>query len=244
MEKEHWLSRTELLIGEENIRKLQNAHVLIAGLGGVGGYAAEAVTRAGVGSITIVDNDVITPTNRNRQLIALVSDEGKAKAEVMRHRLLNINEDLNIRVLAHYLIEDTIKQTLSGEYDYVIDAIDTLSPKVHFIKESLGKGFRLVSSLGAGGRLDPSQIHVTDISKTYNCTFARALRKRLHREGIDTGFQAVFSTEPVIKSSVVVTPNERNKKSMVGTISYLPAIFGLMAASVAIRGIIEQDDIS
>lgn len=240
MKNESWLSRTELLIGEENIRKLQDSHVLIAGLGGVGGYAAESITRAGVGSITIVDNDVISPSNRNRQLIALVSDEGKAKAEVMKHRLLNINEDLNIRVLSHYLVEETIEQTLAEEYDFVVDAIDTLSPKTHFIKESLKKGFRLVSSLGAGGRLDPTKIDIKDISETYNCTFARALRKRLHKEGIYSGFDAVFSTEQVVKSSVVATNGERNKKSMVGTISYLPAIFGLMAASVVIRGIINK----
>ena len=240
MKNEHWLSRTELLIGKGNIDKLQHSRVLIAGLGGVGGYAAEAIARAGVGSITIVDNDVISPSNRNRQLLALVSDEGKAKAEVMKQRLLNINEELNIRVLAHYLIEETIEQTLSAEYDYVIDAIDTLSPKVHFIKTCLDKNFSLVSSLGAGGRLDPTKIQIADISKTYNCTFARALRKRLHKEGIDSGFQTVFSTETVAKSAVVPTQGERNKKSMVGTISYLPAIFGLMAASVVIRGIIGE----
>ncbi len=239
MKNEHWLSRTELLIGKEKIEKLRSSHVLIAGLGGVGGYAAEAIARAGIGSITIVDNDVISPTNRNRQLLALVSDEGKAKAEVMRHRLLNINEDLQIKVLGHYLIEETIEKTLNGKYDFVVDAIDTLAPKTHFIKECLEKDFQLVSSLGAGGRLDPSQIRIADISETYNCNFARALRKRLHRIGIDSGFKAVFSTEPVIKSSIVETQNERNKKSMVGTISYLPAIFGLMAASVVIRGIIK-----
>lgn len=240
MNENYWLSRTELLLGQENIIKLEKAHVLIAGLGGVGGYAAEAICRAGVGKITIVDNDKVTPSNRNRQLLAMKSTEGVDKTGLMAKRLLDINPDLKLTVHNAYLKDEKIIEVLSDEFDYVIDAIDTLSPKIYFIKSCIERGLPLISSMGAGGRLDPMQIRISDISESMGCPFAQVVRKKLHGLGIRSGFKVVFSTEVVPKKVVLVTDNSPNKKSTVGTISYMPAIFGLLAASAAIRDIIEH----
>lgn len=238
MDENYWLARTELLIGKDNIKKLQNAHVLVAGLGGVGGYAAEAICRAGVGEMTIIDSDIVTVTNRNRQLLATRSAERKEKIKLMAERLMDINSDLELHPLKVYLKDEKIPDILNQKFDYVVDAIDTLSPKIFFIKNCVERNLNLVSSMGSGGRLDPSQIQVTDVSKSYNCQFAQVVRKKLHGWDIRTGFKVVFSPEAVPKSAVMVTDNETNKKSTVGTISYMPAIFGLTAASVVIRDLI------
>lgn len=240
MDENYWLSRTELLIGKENIKKLSQAHVLVAGLGGVGGYAAEAICRSGVGEITIIDADVVNPTNRNRQLLALESTQGKSKVDLMAERLIDINPDLKLNKLQVYLKDEKIPEILANKFDYVVDAIDTLSPKIFFIKNCMEKKLPLVSSMGSGGRLDPSQIKVADVSKSYACNFAQVVRKKLHGWNIYTGFKVVFSPEPVPKSVVVVTDSEANKKSTVGTISYMPAIFGLTLASVVIRDLIDK----
>jgi tRNA A37 threonylcarbamoyladenosine dehydratase len=241
MDENFWLNRTELLIGSEKIEALRNAHVLIAGLGGVGGYAAEAICRAGVGEITIVDDDVVKPSNRNRQLLALTSTENRLKTELMAERLMDINPHINLHVRKTYLKDEKIPELLQAPFNYVIDAIDTLSPKIYFIKNCLDRKLPLVSSMGAGGRFDPLLIHVADLAETYGCTFAQAVRKKLHGLGIRTGFKVVFSSEPVPKEVIKVTDHEANKKSTVGTISYMPAMFGLVAASVAIRGLINPD---
>lgn len=238
MDENYWLARTELLIGKENIEKLQNSHVLIAGLGGVGGYAAEAICRSGVGEMTIIDSDVVTATNRNRQLLATRSAERKEKIKLMAERLMDINPELKLHALKIYLKDEKIPDVLNQNFDYVVDAIDTLSPKVFFIKNCMERKLNLISSMGSGGRLDPSQIKVVDISKSYNCQFAQVLRKKLHGWDIHSGFKVVFSPESVPKSAVMVAVNEINKKSTVGTISYMPAIFGLTAASVVIRDMI------
>lgn len=229
-----------MLIGKENLAKLKKAHVLIAGLGGVGGYTAEAICRAGIGKITIADNDKVSPSNRNRQLLAMRSTEGVDKTSLMAERLLDINPDLNLIVHNAYLKDEKIYEVLSAEFDYVIDAIDTLSPKIYFIKNCIERGLPLISSMGAGGRLDPLQIMISDISKSMGCPFAQVVRKRLHGLGIRSGFNVVFSTEVVPKNVVVITDNSPNKKSTVGTISYMPAMFGLMASSKVIRDIIER----
>jgi tRNA A37 threonylcarbamoyladenosine dehydratase len=240
MSKSDWLVRTELLIGKENLEKLRKAHILIAGLGGVGGYAAEAICRAGVGRMTIADNDHVSPSNRNRQLIALSSAEGKSKAELMANRLLDINPDLELKVFTEYLKDDKIPAVLSAGFDYVIDAIDTLSPKIFFIKNCIDKKIPLVSSMGAGGRFDPLRVKIADIDESYGCQFAQVVRKKLHALGINTGFKVVFSSETVSKKVIAITDNEPNKKSTVGTISYMPAVFGLVAASVVIRDILQK----
>ena len=234
----HWLTRTELLLGDEGLKKLKSARVLVVGLGGVGAYAAEMICRAGVGEMTIVDGDVINSTNRNRQLPALKSTEGLSKAEIMGGRLKDINPDLKLSVIAEYIKDDRIVEVLDMGYDYVVDAIDTLSPKIFLIYNTLQKKIPLVSSMGAGGKFDPTRITISDISETTNCLLARILRKRLHRLGVRDGFKAVYSTEIVDKNKVVPTEGERNKASVVGTISYMPAAFGIACASVVIRDLV------
>lgn len=240
MDENYWLARTELLIGKKKINKLSESHVLIAGLGGVGAYAAEAICRAGVGKMTIVDADVVNPTNRNRQLLALENTHGENKVDLMADRLKNINPEMKINALHVYLRDEKIPGILSAHFDYVVDAIDTLSPKVFFIKKCIEKKLPIISSMGSGGRLDPAQIQIADISKSHGCKFAQAVRKRLNGFDIREGFKVVFSAEPVPKSVVIVTDNEANKKSTVGTISYMPAIFGLTVASVVIRDLIQD----
>jgi tRNA A37 threonylcarbamoyladenosine dehydratase len=241
MDENYWLARTELLIGKENIKKLARSHVLVAGMGGVGGYAAEAICRAGVGKMTIVDSDVVNPTNRNRQLLALESTQGKRKVDLMASRLMDINPKLDLKAINVYLKDEKNPELLTTEFDYVVDAIDTLSPKIYFIKKCMERKLPLVSSMGAGGRLDPSHIRVEDISKSYGCNFAQVVRKKLHGLNIHSGFKVVFSPEVVPKNVVVITANEANKKSTVGTISYMPAIFGMMVASVVIRDLIRNN---
>jgi tRNA A37 threonylcarbamoyladenosine dehydratase len=237
----HWLSRTKQLLGEKRLNVLQHSNVLVAGLGGVGSYAAEAICRAGVPKMTIVDSDVVTPSNRNRQLLALQKTEGLNKVAVMEERLKEINPEINLSVKKIYLKDEKIPAILEERFDYVVDAIDTLSPKIFFIKFVLGKGYPLVSSMGSGGRLDPSFVKVDDLSRSYGCNFARIVRKKLHGLGIRDGFKVVFSDEMVPEHAVMLTDNEANKKSIVGTISYMPAIFGLTAASVVIRDLISHE---
>jgi tRNA threonylcarbamoyladenosine dehydratase len=230
-----WLSRTELCLGSEALAKLKSSNVLVVGLGGVGAYAAEMICRAGVGSMTIVDGDKIHITNLNRQLPALTSTVGLPKAEVMGHRLMDINPNLNLTVIQKYIKDERLIEILDKQFDYVIDAIDTLAPKVFLIFHSLNRKYPVVSSMGAGGKLDPSRITISDISETTNCTLARTLRKRLHHLGIKDGFKAVFSPETVDKTRVMLTKGEQNKASIVGTISYMPAAFGIACASVVIQ---------
>ena len=226
-----WLSRTELLLGKERLGLLKKAHVLVAGLGGVGAYAAEQLCR------TIIDGDRVEVTNKNRQLPALDSNIGKAKAEVMAARFRDINPDIQLHVINDFIKDDRMIDILEmAKYDYVVDAIDTLAPKIFLIYHSLQKGYRVVSSMGAGGKMDPEQIRIADISKSYNCNLARMLRKRLHKLGVYKGVKVVFSPEEVDPEAVVLSESE-NKKSNVGTISYMPPLFGCFCASVVIRDI-------
>lgn len=237
-----WLKRTELLLGKEKLDKLQESNVLIIGLGGVGAYAAEQICRAGIGSITIIDGDVINESNLNRQLLALRSNIGLSKAEIMKKRLLDINEELKLIILNEFIENERIEEILLAQkYDYVVDAIDTLNPKIQLIGACLKNNLPLVSSMGTGGKIDPSQVKIADISKSYNDMLARMLRKRLHKQNIYTGFKVVFSSEEIDKTKVLVVENERNKKSMVGTISFMPAIFGNFIASVVINQLISTE---
>jgi tRNA A37 threonylcarbamoyladenosine dehydratase len=236
---ENWQERTELLIGKDKLNTLENSHVLIAGLGGVGAMAAEMICRAGIGNMTIIDSDKIQTSNRNRQIPALVSTEGKYKTDVVSERLMDINPDLKLSAINKYLKDEEIPNILTDQkYDYVIDAIDTLSPKVFFIYHALKLDLKLVSSLGTGRKFDPEMVKVVDISETYNCKLGYYLRKRLHKLEIFSNFKVVFSPEDVNNGSVELIANERNKKSRVGTISYMPAVFGCHAASVVIRDLI------
>jgi tRNA A37 threonylcarbamoyladenosine dehydratase len=232
---DEWLSRTELIIGEEGIKKLNEANVLVVGLGGVGAYAAEMICRAGVGSMTIIDGDTVHRSNRNRQLPALKSTEGFAKAEIMGSRLSDINPLLQLIVINEYIKDERMIEILDAGFDYVVDAIDTLSPKIFLIFHSLQHKFPVVSSMGAGGKFDPLKIKISDISGTTDCNLARILRKRLHRLGVRDGFTAVWSPETIDKTKIIATSGEQNKASVVGTISYMPAAFGIACASIVIR---------
>jgi tRNA A37 threonylcarbamoyladenosine dehydratase len=234
-----WLDRTNLLLGPEKLEKLKNASVLVVGLGGVGAYAAEMICRAGVGKITIADSDVVEISNRNRQLTALISTTGQPKTEIISNRLLDINPDLELHVVNEFIRDEKAVELLkSRPFDYVVDAIDTLAPKVFLIHHSLNLGIKLVSSMGAGGKMDPSKVEVADISKSFNCKLARMIRKRLTKLGIKKGFKVVFSPEEVDENAVRLEEGQ-NKKSAVGTISYMPAVFGCFAASVVIRDLAE-----
>lgn len=235
----YWLQRTELLVGAEGIEKLKKSHVLVVGLGGVGAYAAEQICRAGVSTMTLVDGDVVEETNRNRQLPALKSNEGRPKAEILAERFRDINPEIQLHIYNKYMADEEITRLLeANRYDYVVDAIDTLSPKTFLIVKTLNAGFPLVSSLGAGGKYDPSLVEVTDISKTYNCALARKLRKRLAKQGIYKGFDVVFSSE-LIEPEKVVAVLGKNKASTVGTISYMPPVFGCFCASVVLRNLLK-----
>lgn len=235
-----WLSRTELLIGHEKLMKLQNSHVLIVGMGGVGSFAAEFICRAGVRTMTIVDGDVVDPSNRNRQLPALFTTHGLPKAEIMAERLLAINPELKLNVIKEFLSPERAEQILSTKYDYVVDAIDSITPKIYFLKTAYEKGIRIISSMGAGAKLDPTMLQVVDISKTHTCPFAQYVRQRLKDYKIYKGIKTVFSTEKPIKESLMMTEGTSFKKSAYGTISYLPATFGSVCASVVIRDLMES----
>lgn len=239
---ENWQSRTSLLIGEEGLRRLQSAHVLIAGLGGVGSWAAEFVCRAGVGHITIIDHDTVKESNRNRQLPALLSTQGMSKTDIMAARLHDINPLLKLNAVHTFLRDEATRDILlKYKPDYIIDAIDTLSPKVFLIHFAVTNGFKIVSSMGAGGRLDPTAINIADISESRNCRLAYFIRKRLRKLGISKGFDVVFSTELADEEAIITVDDESNKKSTVGTISYIPAAFGACCASVAIRHLIRTN---
>lgn len=230
-----WLDRTELLFGKEKLDKLKNANVLVVGLGGVGAYAAEQLCRAGIGKMTIVDGDVVETTNRNRQLPALISNDGKPKAEVLANRFRDINAEIELTVINEFITDEKIIELLSSQpFDYIVDAIDTLSPKVFLIFHSLQLGLRVVSSMGAGGKIDPQKVQIADISKSYNCKLAKMIRKRLSRLGINKGVKVVFSPEDIDKATVRLE-DSKNKKSTVGTVSYMPPVFGCFISSVVIR---------
>ena len=235
-----WLERTELLLGEEKLTLLRNANVLVVGLGGVGAYAAEMIARAGVGKMTIADADTVSKSNINRQLIALHSTIGQEKSELMAQRLRDINPEIKLQVINRFIKDDETDALLDSQpFDYVVDAIDTLSPKLALIKGALDRNIPLVSSMGAGAKTDPTKMEICDITKTHHCPLAHMLRKRLHKIGIRTGFQAVFSPEAVREGAMILC-NEQNKKSNTGTISYIPALFGIGCASVVVRGLINE----
>ncbi len=217
------------------MNEIKRANVLVVGIGGVGAYAAEMLVRSGIGHITIADSDTVSESNINRQLIALHSTIGKLKTDVLAERLMDINPKLKLKVVPEYIKDEKTDEILdSDKFDYVVDAIDTLSPKLALIKGCLDRNIPIVSSMGAGSKLDPTKMEICDISKTHHCPLAHMLRKRLHKMGIRSGFKAVFSAEPP-KEGAMILCEEQNKKSNVGTISYLPALFGIGCASVVIR---------
>ena len=233
---EDWKQRTRLLLGEEKMERLQQAHVLVVGLGGVGAYAAEMICRAGVGRMTIVDADTVQPTNINRQLPALHSTMGREKAEVLAVRFKDINPDIQLTVLPVFLKDDNIPELLDAtRYDFIVDAIDTLAPKCYLIAEALKRHIKIVSSMGAGAKSDITQIRFADIWDTYHCGLSKAVRKRLQKLGIKRKLPVVFSTEQADPKAVLLTEDEQNKKSTCGTVSYMPAVFGCYLAEYVIK---------
>ena len=236
MQNLNWQERTELLIGEEKLSKLRKSKILICGLGGVGGAAAELLARSGIGNLCIIDADSISETNINRQLIATHNNIGEDKSEAYRKRLIAINPEIKLDVRKLFLREEILEETLLEDWDFVIDAIDTLSPKIDLIRICYENKIPLISSMGSGGKTDPSQVKIADIDKSYNCNLARILRKKLHRLNIYKGVEVVFSSEKIEKSAIV-EEDSQNKISNVGTISYMPVIFGCNCAYAAIRKI-------
>ena len=237
---EGWLERTELLLGQEKLNLLRNANVLVVGVGGVGAYAAEMIVRAGVGRMTIADADKVSESNINRQLVALHSTIGREKCDILAERLKDINHSLKLTTVNRFIKDSETDELLdSDKFDYVVDAIDTLSPKLALIKGAMDRGIPLVSSMGAGAKCDPTLMEIKDIAKTHHCPLAHMLRKRLHKIGIRKGFWAVFSPEPVREGAMILC-EEQNKKSNVGTISYIPALFGIGCASVVVRDLIGE----
>ena len=237
---EGWLERTELLLGKEKLTLLRNANVLVVGVGGVGAYAAEMIVRAGVGRMTIADADRVSESNINRQLVALHSTIGREKCDILAERLKDINPSLKLTTVNRFIKDSETDELLdSDKFDYVLDSIDTLSPKLALIKGAMDRGIPLVSSMGAGAKCDPTLMEIKDIAKTHHCPLAHMLRKRLHKLGIRKGFWAVFSPEPVREGAMILC-EEQNKKSNVGTISYIPALFGIGCASVVVRDLIGE----
>lgn len=239
---EQWQERTSMLLGEETLARFASSKVMVVGLGGVGAYAAEMLCRAGVGNMVILDSDTVSVTNRNRQLIALESTIGKLKTDVVAQRLRDINPAVNLTVIPEYIEESNLEEIfrMAGELDYVVDAIDTLAPKISLIKYCVEHKIPHVSAMGAGAKLDATKIRIADISKSYNCPLAYILRKKLRKEGISKGFKVVFSEE-LPDRDAIVPMEERNKKSQVGTISYLPAVFGCVCAQAAVEYLIGQE---
>lgn len=230
--------RTQLLLGEEKMARIRAAHVLVVGLGGVGAYAAEMLCRAGVGKMTIVDADIVQPSNINRQLPALSSTVGMLKAEVVAARLMDINPDLKLTVHPIYLKDANIPELLDSErFDFLVDAIDTISPKCYLLYNALQRKIKVVSSMGAGAKSDITQVHFADIWDTYHCGLSRAVRKGLSKLGMKRKLPVVFSTEQANQDAILLTDSEQNKKSTAGTISYMPAVFGCYLAEYVIKRI-------
>ena len=232
----NWKQRTELLLGEDKMARLQSAHVLVVGLGGVGAYAAEMICRAGVGRMTIVDADTVQITNLNRQLPAMHSTMGMFKADVLEARFKDINPDLELKVLPVFLKDENIPDLLDAdEYDFIVDAIDTLSPKCYLIYHALQRRIKIVSSMGAGAKSDITQVRFADLWDTYHCGLSKAVRKRLQKMGVKRKVPVVFSTEQADPKAVLLTDDEMNKKSTCGTVSYMPAVFGCYLAEYVIK---------
>lgn len=230
-----WQERTALLFGDEKISRIRNANVLVVGTGGVGGYAAEMLCRAGVGKMTIVDADTIQPSNINRQIIALHSNTGSSKVEALSKRLKDINPDLELTSVEEYLKDEAIPELLEKEkFDFVVDAIDTVAPKCFLIFECLKKKIKIVSSMGAGAKSDITKVGFADIWDTYHCGLSKAVRKRLQKMGMKKKLPVVFSSEQADPKAVLLV-DERNKKSTCGTVSYMPTVFGCYLAEYVIK---------
>jgi len=233
----HWLERTELIVGEKALQNLDQAHVLIVGLGGIGSFAGEFVARAGVGKMTIIDGDAFDPTNKNRQLTALDSTIGRNKAVVLAERIKDINPDIDLTVIEEFVVPERVWEILKEtKPDYVMDCIDSVTPKLEWIIACIALKVKIISAMGAGGKMDASRVEVTSLVKTHNCKLASHLKKRLKRKDVEfKKVKAVFSSELQIKSSLKMTDGKNFKRSFYGTVSYMPALFGLRASAEVIQ---------
>lgn len=235
-----WTERAELLFKKEGLDQLQKANILIVGVGGVGSFAAEFIARSGVGNITIVDGDVVDITNINRQLPALHSTVGLPKIDVVGDRLMDVNPELKLTKIREFLSPERAFEIVTDEYDYVMDCIDSVTPKLNLIIAAKRKRVKIISSMGAGGKMDASKVKVSDISNTENCFLAKTIKKRLKAEKIDKGVKVVFSSEIQDENSLKKTDGKNFKKSFYGTNSYMPGLFGLHAAETVIRHILKS----
>lgn len=233
-----WNDRTALLLGDDRCDRLAHSHILIVGVGGVGGWAAEMLARAGVGRMTLVDGDVVASTNINRQMVALHATVNKPKVEVAKCRLLEINPDLEITICNEFIRDERVDGLLdAAAYDFVVDAIDALSPKCYLIKGALDRKLKIISSMGAGAKSDPSQIKQADLWDTFHCGLARGVRKKLQKMGVRRSVPVIFSEQQADASAIILTQEELYKSSTVGTVSYMPCIFGAMMAAYVIKKI-------
>jgi len=234
-----WQERAELLFKPEGLNKLKDANVLVVGLGGVGSFAAEFLARAGVGNMTIVDGDVVDITNVNRQLPALHSTVGMPKVHVVGDRLMDINPELNLTRIEEFLSPERAYEIIEEKYDYVIDCIDSVTPKLNLIIAAKRKRVKIISSMGAGGKMEASKVKVTDISYSVNCMFAKTIRRRLKEHKIDK-LKVVFSSEIQDESSLKLTDGKNFKKSFYGTNSWMPCLFGLHAAETVVKYLLKK----
>ncbi len=234
-----WQERAELLFKPEGLNNLRNANVLVVGVGGVGSFAAEFLARAGVGNLTIVDGDVVDITNINRQLPALHSTVGLSKIDVVGNRLLDINPELNLTKVQEFLSPERAFEIVEEKYDYVLDCIDSVTPKLNLIIGAKRKRVKIISSMGAGGKMEAAKVKVADITNTVNCMFAKTIRRRLKEHKIDK-LKVVFSSEIQDESSLKMTDGSNYKKSFYGTNSYMPGLFGLYMAETVIRFLIKK----
>ncbi len=236
----NWQERAELLFKKEGIIKLKNANVLVVGMGGVGSFAAEFLVRAGIGKITIVDGDVVDITNINRQLPALHSTIGVSKVQLMAARLLDINPDLQLTVIEEFLSPSRAYEIVTHDYQFVVDCIDSITPKLNLILAAKHKKIKVISNMGAGGKNLTHMVKITDISKTDYCPLAKTIRKRLKKEGISSGVKVVYSYERPDETSLKMTDGTNFKKSFYGTNSWMPALFGLYAAQYVVTTLLKK----
>lgn len=235
-----WQERAVLLFKEEGINKLKNANILVVGLGGVGSFAAEFLARAGVGKMTIVDGDVVDITNINRQLQALHSTVGLPKVKLMADRIKDINPEIQLTTIQEFLSPERANEIVTSEFDYVLDCIDSVTPKLNLILAAKRKGIKVISNMGAGGKYEAAKVKVTDIKKTDYCPLAKVIRKRLKKEGISSGIKVVYSFERPDTSSIKKTDGTNFKKSFYGTNSWMPCLFGLHAAETVVKYLLKK----
>lgn len=227
--------RTKLLIGEENLEKLKQAHVAVAGIGGVGSYVAEGLARAGVGNLTLIDNDCIDVTNLNRQIHALHSTIGMKKTDAMAKRILDINPLIRLVLVDERIIEDNVAKIFLDRYDYMVDAVDDVRAKIAMVKWAKEHEINIICSMGTANKLSAQKFEICDISKTEVCPLARTMRRELRKIGIEKGVEVLYSKDEVIKPQ---RDNEDDKS--VGSISYVPSVAGLLIAGNVVRSILEK----